>query len=386
MSKAPRTPYQRTMTPTEKGAMKKRIQIFVESMNTSSEGDAKAAEGGEKVEEEPWAGSGTPSGRLGNPGPRLGTENVYSRPSSSTSVTSFSMPRPASKLSRLRGLPGDAQSASCPGPLSDLKAKDAGRNIHTPASSNTLRVMTPSLRHPLRSDHALPLISSDLLTPPVGAAPSRPGTCMSVQSGTRAGVSNPIVDGTMSRGKVYSVFHELDPFLIGKITRSKFQEASVAIGLKEDQGDRFFDKLDPEGKGFITLDAWRDDRGMNSDLITNFTRMYLSKTKGKDRVDWDNRQSLAMAMELAVTKMQLKALGKVIPYSRLLDAFTFMDVDKSGALDAFEIQDAFHGMGINITPEVAAEAMRHFDKNGDGVVDYQEFGRTIFPLAGRGYT
>eukprot|EP00798_Chlamydomonas_sp_ICE-L_P001825 gene1825-33244_t len=279
MSRAPGTPYQRTLTHSEKDAMKKPVKRLAESFQASLESEEKCegkAAAGEV--DQPWANALSPrSPRVqalsGLVTSRLGTP-AHSRPSTSMSVTDFNMPRPSSKLTRLRGLPGENTSASWSGPISELKTKEL-------------------------SEEGMPPITT---------------------------------------------------------------------------------RLDPNNRGYITLDSWRD-QGANAENITNFTRLYLQKTKGKERAERSMKQvrSLYMAMQMVLTKLQLKSMGKSIPYRRLLDAFTFMDADGSGSLDTFEVQDAFHGLGINITPEVADEAMRNFDKDGDGTIDYHEFGKTLFP-------
>ena len=45
-----------------------------------------------------------------------------------------------------------------------------------------------------------------------------------------------------------------------------------------------------------------------------------------------------MALQMALTKMQLKNNGRAISYERLADAFHFIDADGSGSVDAGELE------------------------------------------------
>jgi len=60
-------------------------------------------------------------------------------------------------------------------------------------------------------------------------------------------------------------------------------------------------------------------------------------------------------------------------YGSMRSAFMSMDKDKSGYLDPDELRSVFEGTGYNITDGVFAEILDHFDENGDGCINYQEF-------------
>lgn len=47
--------------------------------------------------------------------------------------------------------------------------------------------------------------------------------------------------------------------------------------------------------------------------------------------------------------------------------------------------DAFQGMGIYVSADVLNDAMRNFDKDGSGSVDYSEFISALFPNLSKGY-
>jgi len=68
-----------------------------------------------------------------------------------------------------------------------------------------------------------------------------------------------------------------------------------------------------------------------------------------------------------------------------MQAFSFIDRDSNNSLERNEILDAFQGMGIYVTSGVLDEAMRKFDKDGSGSVDYAEFISVLFPNLSKGY-
>ena len=52
--------------------------------------------------------------------------------------------------------------------------------------------------------------------------------------------------------------------------------------------------------------------------------------------------------------------------------FDAIDQDKNGALDEVEIVEFLSLLGIPITPELAKEEVKELDKNGNGLVEFEE--------------
>ncbi len=63
-------------------------------------------------------------------------------------------------------------------------------------------------------------------------------------------------------------------------------------------------------------------------------------------------KSVALALQVALHRLQIKNHGRVVSKDKLMHAFEFMDTDGSGALSLEEVQDAFNAMSIYVTPEV----------------------------------
>mmetsp|Transcript_30084 Transcript_30084/g.66649 ORF Transcript_30084/g.66649 Transcript_30084/m.66649 type:complete len:219 (+) Transcript_30084:3-659(+) len=201
----------------------------------------------------------------------------------------------------------------------------------------------------------------------------------------RTGPGMPLEQFTPTRGLIYSVFAELDKFGAGKLTYSEFEDAAVVVGIRRDNAKRFFQTMDRDSRGYITVQDWGDRRFEKQ--LAQFTRLYVQKTRGATGRHKDVREvgNLYAALQMALTKLKLKNNGRSVSHERLLEAFEFIDADKSGALSPIELLDAFHGMGIYVTPQVVREAMETFDRDKNGMIDYGEFIGTLFPTLSKGY-
>merc|ERR1712195_374224 len=60
-------------------------------------------------------------------------------------------------------------------------------------------------------------------------------------------------------------------------------------------------------------------------------------------------------------------------FDSLRAAFLKYDCDRSGALDARELNAVLQSNGVMLEPDQLAQLLRSFDKNGDGQIDYNEF-------------
>ena len=96
-------------------------------------------------------------------------------------------------------------------------------------------------------------------------------------------------------------------------------------------------------------------------------------------------KSLPAAINLvrvnAVTRGSHASSGSGNP---IFDAFSFIDTDKSGDLDKCELRDAFFALGVFLSDYVIEQIMDVFDRDKNGVVNYYEFVKAMFPAVQRG--
>lgn len=64
---------------------------------------------------------------------------------------------------------------------------------------------------------------------------------------------------------------------------------------------------------------------------------------------------------------------------RLRDAFRSIDKDKSGTITLGELRDMIDRLEMNVSEQELITIMRHFDKDGDGVLNYNDFCESVFP-------
>ncbi|GAA1739562.1 EF-hand domain-containing protein [Nonomuraea wenchangensis] len=57
--------------------------------------------------------------------------------------------------------------------------------------------------------------------------------------------------------------------------------------------------------------------------------------------------------------------------------FDLIDVDKDGRISAEELVRLMEIMGQPVTLEAAQEGVRRLDKDGDGLIDVEEFGAFV---------
>lgn len=189
---------------------------------------------------------------------------------------------------------------------------------------------------------------------------------------------------TPTRGLMLSVFEELDCFGQNKLTASTLEEAAVQVGLNAQQIKRFYSMLDPQNRGYITMRDWGNDALTNQ--VMGFTRLYVQATRGMHGKMMDAREvkTVALAMQIALSRLQMKAAGRSVAHAKLFNIFEFMDSDRNGGLSLQEIQDAFGALGIDVTNQVLQEIMQKFDRDHNGTIDYREFIKGLFPIMSQG--
>ncbi len=55
-------------------------------------------------------------------------------------------------------------------------------------------------------------------------------------------------------------------------------------------------------------------------------------------------KSATLAVQVALSKLQIQNRGHIVSQDKLMAAFEFMDLDGSGALSLNEVQDGFNAM------------------------------------------
>lgn len=121
-----------------------------------------------------------------------------------------------------------------------------------------------------------------------------------------------------------------------------------------------FKKYDKNGDGFISVDEVKEALNTNKDDCKQLMKleqlMKLVDLDGDGQLSYD---------ELLMISVERKLVSKE---ERLFQAFCKVDSDKSGTLSTNEIEAM-----LGVTKQEANKIISEVDKNGDGVIDYDEF-------------
>ncbi|KAG1660020.1 hypothetical protein FOA52_005600 [Chlamydomonas sp. UWO 241] len=420
LSKAPRSPYKRVLTPEQKEQARKQFSKKLEQV-MGMVAAARPAPLAVPSEQGPDAPAECASPTRGGT-PRTAALRT---PGSPGRLHEIVMQQPSSRL-----------ASSWSGPLSGLAADDGKTEaatlsrLSTPklrasspmlslllATANSRPITTGSALSPSRLQHAssaprlISTSASDVWVNPNDAASAPPALTSAAarsNAASMAGTStahNPVRrgGGTYSkttvarplgaveavarptRGTMFSVFQDLDVGGDGRLTYSMFETAALHVGWKEEMARRLFDKLDTTSKGYATMSDWGGPEVEQA--LSKFTRLYCQRTRGeggryKDSQEIDNLWS---AMQMALERLKLKNHGRSISHDKIVAAFEFIDHNKSGTLDKAELFDAFNGLGVYVTADVLNQAMTSLDRDNNGSVDYSEFVMTLFPVLGKSF-
>ena len=354
------------------------------------------------------------------------------RPSSALSSREFSLPRPSSRLGAGQGKEKgkDLTSASWSGPLPTGGFRPQSSRAATPrtphrpmsrlGSSNPLRRSLPAMMAaagegsrtttPWQSSTKVvaylkddPTPSTDIWINPAATTANQTSTQAASLAATTRNISpdrdrdrgkcvstkrieeltgrkNKIEDFEMTRGSLFAVFTELDSCKEGRITKSMLAEAGVRIGMSGSKIDEMFASLDKKGQGFLSLQDW-GSMDMESQ-VRAFSKLYLQVTRGPSgKIKEEPISDLHSALAYAMGKLSIRETGRIsrISHQKVLETFTFIDNNKSNTIDEQELADAFLAMGVNVTDSVIEQAMRTFDKDNSGSIDYFEFLSVLFP-------
>ena len=121
---------------------------------------------------------------------------------------------------------------------------------------------------------------------------------------------------------------------------------------------------------------------MGEEQVKAFSKLYLQVTRGPTgKLKEEPIRDLYSALAYAMGKLAIRETGRIsrISHEKVLETFTFIDSNHNSTIDEQELADAFLAMGVQVTDEVITQAMRTFDKDNSGTIDYYEFLSVLFP-------
>ena len=147
-----------------------------------------------------------------------------------------------------------------------------------------------------------------------------------------------------------------------------------------------FNTLDQNNDGMVTVQEMRKalkDAGQDYTMKDIQQMMKKADKNGDGRVVWDEfLELMANHIQKDVTDGEKikKVEGKeatVDEYSEAMQAFKMFDQNSDGMIDIAELKDAMQTLDLEQDPEKVQNLMAELDKNGDGHIDYVEFGRLL---------
>jgi len=144
-------------------------------------------------------------------------------------------------------------------------------------------------------------------------------------------VSDSLAGALNNRGELEDVFKRFDANGDGKISSSELGAILRSMGCHVEQRELglMMKEADSDGDGFISLEEFID-----------------LNTKGNDR---------AACLE------------------DLKNAFQVFDLDRNGSISADELYQVLKGMGDGSTREDCKNMITGVDRNGDGLINFEEF-------------
>ncbi|GAX78134.1 hypothetical protein CEUSTIGMA_g5576.t1 [Chlamydomonas eustigma] len=208
----------------------------------------------------------------------------------------------------------------------------------------------------------------------------------------RRHVPHPMAKFKPSRAQALLVFNRMDVDKSGKVTLSEMENAAIGLGLGIDKAQEIFNKLDKDGKGFLTTLDWGNVNTYN--IVQTFSHLYMRRFLGLPDISTPHEQvrNYLKAQELRTVQTLSAALNMVRMSAVtqgshaavscgdvIYDAFRFIDTDNSGELTKEELKDGFAALGVNLSESVSDQICEVFDKDKSGTIGYVEFVNTLFP-------
>lgn len=134
-----------------------------------------------------------------------------------------------------------------------------------------------------------------------------------------------------------------------------------------------FQAIDTDGDGTISPQE-----------ITSFLRGFGQNPTNAQldaimrNLDADKNGSIDFEEFVDLMAARSKATGSALDEeSDLREAFKVFDKDGNGTINAEELRLTMRNIGVNLTDEELDLMMKEADEDGNGVIDFQEFGRVI---------
>ena len=197
--------------------------------------------------------------------------------------------------------------------------------------------------------------------------------------------------------KIEQIFKRLDKDRSGDIDKSEIKRFfKKAAGEGHNERNRTADSLmkyfDQDGDGCIDLQEFKDgfknlERGEGADFVAEKMQFFLEH----ERLDPADGQLKTFAMFLKAYGSKPKAQAQWDEAGRIQEekeqreemlrakaaaVFAKLDLDGNGWIDAMELKRFFRKIAGESQLErrrTAAEILRFFDRNGDGLIDQLEF-------------
>eukprot|EP00941_MAST-03F_sp_MAST-3F-sp1_P001964 g1964.t1 len=163
-------------------------------------------------------------------------------------------------------------------------------------------------------------------------------------------------------------FRAFDNDKSGYITTNEFVTTirMINLQLNSEQERSITNFLDPNGDGVINyrefLAACQRD-SMNQ----------LSSLANEPKIQLETREERRIRDALSQVNSSIQR-----NYRSLRKAFLSTDKDRSGKIDPSELQWLLQRMGIDVVDEELHALLTLLDKNGDGLIDYNEFAKGVY--------
>ena len=146
-----------------------------------------------------------------------------------------------------------------------------------------------------------------------------------------------------------------------------------------------FSSLDQNGDGILTVAEMRKSLSAAGQdyTVKDVQRMVKKADKNGDgQVEWEEFCHLmADYIQTEAAREESKIVeGKEATdeeYDVAMQAFKMFDINGDGMIDIEELKGAMKELDLEQDPDKVEQLLKELDKDGNGVIDYVEFGRLL---------